>query len=113
VHIIATVSIYFTIAVNGHLLLPIKEKKYFFDMIRSFYARKLIMKKELTIFVSIFLLLAIGMHFKEWASHPIEHLKALPDAGAYGIGPVHPLVFTLAVYVVFVLLRGIVRLFRK
>ncbi len=71
------------------------------------------MKKELTIFISIFLILAVGMHFKEWTSHPIEHLKALPEAGAYGIGPIHPLVFALIVYVLFVVLRSIVRLFRK
>lgn len=71
------------------------------------------MKKELTIFTGIFLFLAIGMHFKEWTSHPVEHLIALPSAGAYGIGALHPLVFTVVVYVVFVLLRGVVRVFTK
>jgi Na+/H+ antiporter NhaC len=71
------------------------------------------MKKELTIFTAIFLFLAIGMHFKEWTSHPVEHLMALPSAGAYGIGALHPLVFTVVVYVVFVLLRGVVRVFTK
>lgn len=71
------------------------------------------MKKELTIFMGLFLFLAIGMHFKEWTSHPIDHLMALPAAGAYGIGAFHPLVFTIALYVVFVLLRGISRLFTK
>ena len=71
------------------------------------------MKKELTIFIGLFLFLAIGMHFKEWMSHPIEHTMALPSAGAYGIGAFHPLVFTLALYLVFVLLRGTVRLFTK
>ena len=71
------------------------------------------MKKELTIFIGLFLFLAIGMHFKEWLSHPVDHLMALPSAGAYGIGAFHPLVFTVALYVVFVLLRGIVRLFTK
>ena len=71
------------------------------------------MKKELTIFIGLFLFLAIGMHFKEWMSHPIEHVMALPSAGAYGIGAFHPLVFTVALYLVFVLLRGIVRLFTK
>jgi hypothetical protein len=71
------------------------------------------MKKELSIFVGIFLFLAIGMHFKEWISHPLEHIMALPSAGAYGIGAIHPLVFTVVVYVIFVMLRGIVRLFIK
>lgn len=71
------------------------------------------MKKELTVFTGLFLFLAIGMHFKEWLSHPIDHVMALPSAGAYGIGAFHPLVFTIALYVVFVLLRSIVRLFTK
>ena len=71
------------------------------------------MKKELTIFIGIFLFLAIGMHFKEWLSHPIDHVMALPTAGAYGIGSFHPLVFTLALYLVFVLARGFGRLFSK
>ena len=65
------------------------------------------------IFTGIFLFLAIGMHFKEWISHPVEHLMALPSAGAYGIGALHPLVFTVVVYVVFVLLRGVVKVFTK
>lgn len=71
------------------------------------------MKKELYIFVGIFLFLAIGMHFKEWASHPISHIMALPDAGAYGLGAIHPLVFTLIIYIVFVLIRGIYRTVKK
>jgi len=40
------------------------------------------MKKELSIFIGLFLFLAIGMHFKEWMDHPIEHAMALPTAGA-------------------------------
>jgi hypothetical protein len=71
------------------------------------------MKKELSIFIGIFLFLAIGMHFKEWTSHPIEHVMALPAAGAYGIGAMHPIVFTVVLYVLFVLLRGIGSLFSK
>jgi hypothetical protein len=71
------------------------------------------MKKELYTFLAIFLFLAIGMHFKQWISHPIEHILALPTAGAYGIGPLHPLVFTLAVYLVFIVLRGIYKTFKR
>ena len=70
------------------------------------------MKKEMMIFFGIFLFLAIGMHFQEWFSHPIDHAMALPKAGAYGIGPLHPLVFTLIIYVVFVIFRSIYRLIR-
>ncbi len=71
------------------------------------------MKKEGTIFIGLFLFLAIGMHFKEWTSHPIEHIMALPTAGAYGIGAFHPLVFTIALYIVVAMGRGIVKLFTK
>ena len=71
------------------------------------------MKKEIYIFTGIFLFLAIGMHFKEWTSHPVEHIMALPSSGAYGIGAVHPLVFTVVVYLFFVLLRGVIKLFTK
>jgi len=71
------------------------------------------MKRELAIFLGIFLFLAIGMHFKEWTSHPINHIMSLPSAGAYGIGPFHPLVFTTVIYLIFIFLRGIGRLFEK
>jgi len=69
------------------------------------------MKKELMIFLGIFLVLALGMHFKQWISHPIEHIMALPDAGAYGLGPWHPLIFPGVIYGVLLLLRGIVKMF--
>ena len=71
------------------------------------------MNKELKIIIGIFLFLAIGMHFKEWTSHPIDHILALPHAGAYGIGAIHPVVFTLAVYVILWIPRGIMKLFKK
>lgn len=71
------------------------------------------MKKELIIFIGLFLFLAIGMHFKEWTSHPVEHLLALPHSGAYGLGALHPLIFTAILYLVIALFRGIIRLFRR
>ena len=70
------------------------------------------MKKELIIFVGIFLFLAIGMHFKEWISHPIKHIMDLPHAGAYGFGPMHPLIFTVIIYVLFLIIRGMGRIFK-
>ena len=70
------------------------------------------MKKELMIFLGIFLFLAIGMHFKVWISHPIDHIMALPKAGAYGFGPLHPLIFTAIIYIVLGIFRGIGRLFK-
>ena len=71
------------------------------------------MKKELTIFTGLFLFLAIGMHFKEWMSHPIDHTMALPTAGAYGIGAFHPLIFTLIVYIIVLIFRAIFSFFKR
>jgi hypothetical protein len=71
------------------------------------------MKKELAIIIGIFLLLAILMHHEEWMSHPIEHIQALPSAGAYGLGVLHPLIFTIAGYIFFVLLRSVFKIIKK
>jgi len=71
------------------------------------------MKKELSVFIGIFLFLAIGMHFKEWLSHPIDHVISLPTAGAYGIGAFHPLIFTLIVYLIIVIFRVILSFFNR
>lgn len=72
------------------------------------------MKKEILIFIGLFLFLAIGMHFKQWTSQPIEHLMNLPHGGAFGIpGLIHPLVFTLIAYVVIRLPFLIKKLFKK
>lgn len=72
------------------------------------------MKKEIIIYIGIFLFLAIGMHFKQWTSHPIEHLMALPHGGAFGVpGIIHPFVFTFIVYFLVRLPVFIKRLFTK
>ena len=68
------------------------------------------MKKELKIFLGIFLVLALGMHYKEWMTQPLEHLETLFTLEWFGL---HPLVITLAVYLLFVALRWVVRLFRR
>lgn len=70
------------------------------------------MKKELLILVVVFLVLTLGMHHKEWFSYPLEHLGNLPNAGAYGVGFMHPLVFTFVIYIVLWVPRGIAKLFR-
>jgi hypothetical protein len=75
------------------------------------------LKKEIIIYIGIFLFLAIGMHFNQWLSHPIEHLMAMPSGGAFGVpGIVHPFVFTLLVYLIIrgpVLLIGLFRSKKK
>jgi len=71
------------------------------------------MKKELIIFITILVILSLGMHFKEWMDHPLTHAMALPSSGAYGIGAAHPFIFTLIVYLIFIALRGIIKIFKK
>ena len=71
------------------------------------------MKKELVIFISIFLFLTIGMHFKEWMDHPMAHIQALPHSSSYGLGWEHPVVYTLVVYIIILIPRGISKLFSK
>jgi hypothetical protein len=58
------------------------------------------MKKELSIFIILFLFLSIVVHFEAWMSHPIDQIKALPQGGALGLGEWHPLVFTFLAYLV-------------
>ena len=55
------------------------------------------------------MILTLGMHYKEWFSHPIEHLSNLPQSGAYGLGVFHPLIITLIVYIMVGIIRSIVR----
>ncbi|MBT3280803.1 MAG: hypothetical protein HOF69_06515 [Campylobacteraceae bacterium] len=72
------------------------------------------MKKELNIYIGIFLFLAIGMHFKQWIDHPVEHLLNMSSGGAFGVpGIAHPFVFTLIIYLVVYLLRSVVKMFSK
>ena len=69
--------------------------------------------KELYIFLGIFLFLTLGMHHKEWLNYPLEHLSNLSQAGAYGLGVIHPFVFTLLIYILLWLPRLIIKYFRK
>jgi uncharacterized membrane protein len=71
------------------------------------------MKKELIIFGIIFIVLAIGIHISEWMSYPIEHIMALPNSAAYGMGAIHPIIFTLIVYILISIPRGLGKLFKK
>jgi uncharacterized membrane protein (DUF485 family) len=72
------------------------------------------MKKEIIIFVGIFLFLAIGMHFKQWLDHPIEHLMNMPHGGAFGVpGIIHPFVFTFILYFIVRFPSLIKKLFSK
>lgn len=62
------------------------------------------MKKEILIFIGLFLFLSLGMHMAQWTSHPIEHIKHLSSSQ---FGLFHPLYFTFGVYVILFILRKI------
>jgi len=60
--------------------------------------------KEIVIFIGLFLFLTLGMHMKQWISHPIDHIEHL--AGSQ-FGLFHPLYFTFGIYVVVFIIRKI------
>jgi len=68
------------------------------------------MKKELVIYFGILIFLALGMHYKEWLSHPVEHTMNLSHSGAYGFGAIHPLIFAFVLYLIVGLFRFIIKL---
>jgi len=61
-----------------------------------------ILKRELFVFFTLFILLSLSIHFKQWLSSPLEHIEALPTSP---MGPWHPLVLTFVAYVVVTLVR--------
>lgn len=71
------------------------------------------MKKELKIFIIILVGLTVVMHYKEFLEYPLQHLKNFPNSGAYGLGMLHPIVFTAIVYIVLLLPRLMIRFFKK
>ena len=60
------------------------------------------MKKELFIFLTLMIVLALGMHFNQWISHPIEHLEQL----SHHKMPYHPLLYTAFLYIILGAFRG-------
>ncbi|AXX93937.1 putative membrane protein [Arcobacter ellisii] len=71
------------------------------------------MKKELTIFLIILIVLTIGMHYKEFLNHPLEQITNLPNSGAYGLGVFHPLIFSFVIYIIILLPRLVFKLFKR
>ena len=68
------------------------------------------MIKDLKIFIGIFLVLALGMHFKAWTEHPVEHVQSLFTQGWFAL---YPLVVTLVVFLLYVLIHAIVRFLKR
>ncbi|WP_263832914.1 hypothetical protein [Sulfurospirillum oryzae] len=66
-------------------------------------------KKEVLVFIVIFLVLALGMHINQWLTHPIEHFNHLSTHKM----PYHPLLYTSIVYIFIGLIRIIIRIIMK
>ena len=58
--------------------------------------------RELKIYLALFIVLALIMHFKAWIDHPIQHLESLKDSS---LGMWHPLTLTTLVYSVIGIFR--------
>ncbi len=66
--------------------------------------------RELLIFFGIFAILAFAVHFKAWLDHPIQHIESLP---ASSMGVWHPVFLSLIAYLIVVIIRGAIYLFKK
>jgi hypothetical protein len=66
-------------------------------------------KKELFIFLGLFLFLALGMHMNQWINHPLEHINHLLTHKM----PYHPLLYTFLLYIVVAILRAFILFFKK
>ncbi len=71
---------------------------------------KRLLIKEFVIYLIIFLFLTLGMHYKEWFSHPFEHISSLPTSQ---FGAFHPIFFSFGVYLIVLIMRGVIVGFRK
>ena len=82
-------------------------------IVDSFSYQRARLKKEFFIFMSIFIVLALGMHMSQWLTHPIEHISHLSTQKM----PYHPLLYTTIVYCILALIRAfinaIMKLFRR
>lgn len=71
-------------------------------------------KRELLIFVGLFLVLALGMHHQAWLSHPLVQIRELQGSP---LGPWHPLYLTalayLLLWIVRLVFRGIAKIFKR
>lgn len=61
-------------------------------------------KKELIIFIVLFVLLSFGMHYKEFLEYPLGHIQNLPNSA---LGIFHPLYLTFILYLIMLLIRFI------
>ncbi len=70
------------------------------------------MKKRIVEFIGLFFILAISYHFQEWIDHPLAHLTAV-SGGGFGLGLIHPIIFTLVVYLLFTIISWLGSMIKK
>jgi hypothetical protein len=70
------------------------------------------MKREIFIFLFIFLFLSVIQH-PDFLTSPLQRVTNLPKADAYGLGSIHPFIFSFIIYLVLYLVRLIVRGLKK
>jgi hypothetical protein len=66
--------------------------------------------RELKIYLLLFVLLSVAMHFSIWLDHPLEHIKSLPKSS---MGWWHPFLFAFLVYLFIGVIRLLDFLFKK
>jgi preprotein translocase subunit SecG len=71
------------------------------------------LKKEIWILLIIFLFLTLLFHNKEFIEYPLNQIENLPNSSVYGLGYWHPLIFTLFVYMIFLVPRLVFKLFKR
>jgi len=59
-------------------------------------------KKEIKIYLLLFILLSVAMHFSAWTDHPITHIQALKESS---LGLFHPFVISFLVYLLILIVR--------
>lgn len=71
------------------------------------------LKREVLIFIVIFVFLSLGMHMNQWLTHPLAQLQQL----SLHAMPYHPLLYTAIVYLILALIRTVIstimKLFRR
>jgi len=66
-------------------------------------------KKELCIFVVLFMVTSLAVHYSEWFTNPLVHIDNLFSHPM----PLHPFLYVFLVYIVVAVLRGVFILLKK
>jgi len=67
------------------------------------------LKKEVTIYIVLFIISSLVFHNSIWFSHPLEHISALSSQGM----PYHPFLYTFLIYFALGIIRLVFALIKK